>query len=92
MNRTDVRTLQRFLKESGSYQGKIDGLRGPKTLAAMKTTLKAHADLLPAGADAWSDKRRAVACLQVACRLRKIEVGPIDGLWGPHWAGSRNIF
>ncbi|MGM0982297.1 MAG: M15 family peptidase [Pseudomonadota bacterium] len=83
MNKTAIRTLQHYLADSGDYTGAIDGLRGPKTHAAVEAALKRHADKLPSGSDAWSDRRRAVACLQLACREKRIEVGTIDGLWGP---------
>ncbi|MDR9440769.1 MAG: hypothetical protein RI841_14915, partial [Halomonas sp.] len=49
----------------------------------MNASLKAHADRLPDDAVRWSERRRAIACLQLACREKRIEVGPIDGLWGP---------
>lgn len=83
MNKTAIRTLQQFLQKHDTYNGRIDGLRGPKTRAAVEASLATLADELPKGADAWSDRRRAIACLQLACRRHKIEVGPIDGLWGP---------
>jgi len=83
MNKTAVRTLQQFLSDQKTYHGNIDGIRGPKTLAAINATLRNHASQLPDGAGRWSDRRRAVACLQLACQLSKIEAGPIDGLWGP---------
>lgn len=83
MNKSAVRTLQRFLSDQKTYHGSIDGIRGPKTLAAINATLRNHASQLPDGAGRWSDRRRAVACLQLACQLSKIEAGPIDGLWGP---------
>ncbi|MCL7940547.1 hypothetical protein M8009_09575 [Halomonas sp. ATCH28] len=83
MNRTAVRTLQRFLADNDRYRGKIDGIRGPKTRGAVDAALQTHADRLPDGAARWSDRRRAIACLQLACREKRIEVGPIDGLWGP---------
>ncbi|MDW7748078.1 peptidoglycan-binding domain-containing protein [Halomonas sp.] len=83
MNRTAIRTLQRFLADNDYYHGKIDGIRGPKTRAAVNGSLQPHADRLPDGAERWSDRRRAIACLQLACHEKRIEVGPIDGLWGP---------
>ncbi|QTF92930.1 peptidoglycan-binding domain-containing protein [Halomonas sp. BM-2019] len=83
MNKTAIRTLQRVLAEAGTYQGAIDGIRGPLTRQAVEAMLESHADKLPAGAGKWSERRRAIACLQIGCLEREIEVGPIDGLWGP---------
>lgn len=83
MNKSAIRTLQQFLSDQGHYQGPLDGLRGAATRAAVNATLATRTDALPTEADTWSDRRRAIACLQLACRARKIEVGPIDGLWGP---------
>lgn len=83
MQRSAVQILQRFLAGKDHYRGHIDGLRGPKTRDAVNASLRIHADALPDRADRWSDRRRAIASLQLACREKRIEVGPIDGLWGP---------
>lgn len=83
MNKIAVRTLQQYLSDQNAYHGSIDGIRGPRTLAAVNAALQEHTGQLPEGAEGWSDRRRAVACLQIACRQQQIEAGPIDGLWGP---------
>lgn len=83
MNRTATRTLQKALAEAGAYQGRIDGLRGPVTEAAVESVFRARTAEFPEESLTWSAPRRAVACLQLACRDREIEAGKLDGLWGP---------
>lgn len=83
MKTSAVRILQEFLKTKGLYTGKIDGDRGPKTHAAAAALInqrKAELDGDPAG---WSDKRKAVAAYQLHIKDEGIDVGDVDGLWGP---------
>jgi hypothetical protein len=81
MVRDRVRTLQRELAELGIYAGRIDGIRGPRTEAAVERLLA----LFPAAPDAagWSARRRAVAALQLLAGAAGIDAGPVDGRWGP---------
>lgn len=83
MNVTTTRLLQRILAEYAGYEGAIDGVHGPRTDAAVNRMLAAHAASLPEGAGRWSRRRRAVACLQLACHAQGIDAGAIDGRWGP---------
>lgn len=83
MKTSAVRLVQEKLKELGFYKAKIDGDRGPKTNAAVLTALGAWAGDLPVGWREWSERRRAVAFLQLWCRDEGVEAGPIDGWWGP---------
>lgn len=83
MNRSAVRALQRVLSEGGVYNGAIDGLRGPQTNAAIDIMVAARSAEIAGDPAGWSAKRRAIAALQLAAKDRNIDVGPIDGLWGP---------
>ncbi len=83
MDETTTKTLQQVLADAGAYQGAIDGIRRPASDAAVDAMLEARAAELPEEISTWPSGRRAVACLQLGCRDHEIEVGPIDGLWGP---------
>lgn len=83
MNVNTVRLLQHVLKEAGFYQGDIDGLRGSRTAKAVQRFVHSRRDELREPPDSWSDRRMAIACLQLACRDAGIEPGPVDGYWGP---------
>lgn len=88
MNARDVRLLQALLNEAGFPAGAVDGLRGPRTNAAVRAGLDAATRApsgpeLPEGWGAWSARRQAVLYLQVRCAEAALAVGPLDGLWGP---------
>ena len=83
MHVSAVRLIQADLKRLGHYAGAIDGARGRNTNAAVGKALAARARDLPGDWQGWSDKRKATACLQLCCRDEGIDVGSIDGLWGP---------
>lgn len=83
MNAAAVRLLQTELEALGLYRDRIDGDRGPNTRAAVVATLDARAGDLPGGWRAWSDKRKAVALLQLLCGDEAIDPGMVDGWWGP---------
>jgi hypothetical protein len=61
----------------------VHGVFGSRTAKAVEQALARRGDQLPAGAAGWPASRRAVACFQLFCRERGIEVGAIDGRWGP---------
>jgi hypothetical protein len=86
MKKSVVVALQERLKSLGHYAGKIDGDRGPKTAAAANDALKGQAETPPDRIAGWSDLRKANAVLQLWCKSEGIEVGEIDGLWGPQTA------
>ncbi len=88
MKTADVRLLQELLNEAGLAAGAVDGLRGPRTNAAVRAGLKAiglaSSGLeLPTGWGDWSARRQAVLYLQFRCAEAALPVGPLDGLWGP---------
>ncbi|MBK0399167.1 peptidoglycan-binding protein [Limibaculum sp. M0105] len=82
MNAAAIRTLQTILARAGAYAGEIDGLRGPRTDAAVQATL-AGDTTAPVGWRDWPAGRQAVALLQIMSRDAGIDPGPVDGLWGP---------
>jgi len=82
MRVSHLRFLQQRLATLGHDPGPVDGLRGPRTDAAIRTAL-ARLGPLPKGWQVWPPRRRAVACLQAMARAENIDPGPIDGLWGP---------
>ncbi|MCZ8333140.1 MAG: hypothetical protein O9328_02655 [Rhodobacteraceae bacterium] len=82
MRASHIRFLQTRLAAMGHDPGPVDGLRGPRSDAAIRTAL-ATLGPLPKGWQIWPPRRRAVACLQALARAEGIDPGPIDGLWGP---------
>ena len=93
-----VRLLQTYLagqnpESKKYYDGKIDGLRGPKTHLAVKNAIRENPRILEAmdreNWESWSDKRRSVAVYQHYSNLRAAadpkltEAGKVDGFWGP---------
>lgn len=70
--------VQEILKEKGLYTGKIDGDFGPKSEAALNK--------YPGLDLSWPLERKMIGCMQLACKAEKIEVGTIDGRWGPSTA------
>lgn len=78
-----VRLIQTRLRELGHYTAEIDGRRGPRTNEAVRVALTLRSADLPAGWQDWSEKRQAIAFLQLWCHDRRIDSGAIDGWWGP---------
>jgi peptidoglycan hydrolase-like protein with peptidoglycan-binding domain len=75
----DVRDVQSRLAAARLYDGKVDGVLGNLTRAAIKALL------LQQGVDGfemWPPARRLVAAQQLICRIGGIETGKIDGLAG----------
>jgi hypothetical protein len=83
MKATAVRLVQEALVAEGLSLGKIDGRLGPKTYDAVAAALAKRSAELPADWQAWSNRRRCIAMLQLLCKEKAIAVGRIDGLWGP---------
>lgn len=74
----DMKTLQRLLAAVQVYDGAIDGIIGPKSLAGIR-------ELTPG----WSDsKRRQIAAGQTALQKLGYEVGAIDGYHGNMTTGA----
>ena len=78
-----IRLLQQCLEVDGCEPGGVDGVLGVHTYIATGLALVKRAATLPADWREWSNNRLTVACLQLFCREKKIEVGEVDGLWGP---------
>lgn len=83
MNAQAIRTLQQVLAAGGRYGGPVSGSRDAATDAAVHAVIAARSSELSGDPQSWSARRRAIACLQLACKDRGIPAGPADGLWGP---------
>src|SRR5512136_3115112 len=83
MKTTYIRLLQQSLINEGFRPGPVDGMLGDKTYAAAEKALKKRTTSLPAEWPNWAAKRKSIAYLQLLCKERDIEVGAIDGFWGP---------
>lgn len=84
MKKSEMVQVQSALKEAGLYSADLDGIRGDKTDKAIKTYLSRNAsEIKVQDWQNWSASRMAVAALQLACSQKGIEVGEVDGLYGP---------
>jgi hypothetical protein len=83
MTKTQLKALQRVLAGAGLYGGEIDGLMGDLTRGGVEALLDRRAEDASEDPANWSTKRRQIACLQLGCLDAGLDVGPIDGLWGP---------
>ncbi len=90
MDRASVRLVQSKLRDLGHYKGKIDGLRGPKTHAAVRKGIPELTGTPPSGWTSWSGKRQSITFLQMYCHAEGINAGRVDGWWGPQtaWAAD----
>ncbi|MEO9850269.1 MAG: M15 family metallopeptidase [Reichenbachiella sp.] len=70
-----IKLIQKILKNQGNYNGAIDGIIGPNTIAALSTISAIH--------PSWSRQRKIVAAIQVFANKKNIPCKPIDGFWGP---------
>ncbi len=77
----DNKSLQEVLKTAGFYAGKIDGIIGRKSAAAIEKYLDKEAS--SSSWKRWGLGRRKVAVAQLVYKSLDIEVGAIDGLIGP---------
>ncbi len=75
MQKDWVKFVQKELEELGYSPGPIDGLMGKKTRMAMANI----ADIPMA----WSDDRKIIAMIQYVAIKQGLDVGRLDGLWGP---------
>ena len=78
-----VRLIQRSLIDEGLNPGTVDGKPGDNTYRAVNAALTKRAAGLPGDWQGWSNPRKTVAYLQFLCEERNLDVGDIDGLWGP---------
>lgn len=90
MDRASVRLVQTKLREMDHYSGEIDGMRGDQTHAAVRMGVPDLPGTAPSGWTSWSDKRIAIAFLQMYCHSEEINAGRVDGWWGPQtaWASE----
>jgi peptidoglycan hydrolase-like protein with peptidoglycan-binding domain len=76
----DNHELQRRLAELDFYRGKINGKAGLGTMQAIAAFLNnGRVNVL----QSWTKARKVMAAKQLLCRRENIEVGSIDGLYGP---------
>ncbi len=83
MKAAAVRVIQQALIAEGFNPGKVDGKTGSKTYGAVDQALQGRKADLPNDWLQWSNSRKTVAYLQLLCKDQGIEVGEIDGFWGP---------
>lgn len=83
MDTQAVRLIQQKLKEMGLYHDAVDGQRGPNTHRAAAQGIAQMPGAAPPDIGTWSDKRKAIAFLQLWCHAEGIDAGRIDGWWGP---------
>ena len=79
----ELKTIQAVLKAAGHYSGEVDGLVGPKTLAAAEIVLKS-AGLDIAVVLKWHLQRRRIAAAQAGLNQLGHGAGTVDGLLGPN--------
>ena len=83
MKAAAVRAVQRALIAEGFNPGEVDGKTGSRTYGAVNQALQRRTADLADDWLQWSDSRKTVAYLQLLCKDQDIEVGRIDGFWGP---------
>lgn len=83
MKKSEVKLIQNFLKEKGKYKGEMDGIRRDKTNIAIHSYLLDKSSDIEEAWRHWSSARKAIACLQLLCVENDVEVGKVDGLYGP---------
>ena len=83
MNKRIIRFAQTQLNAGGFDAGPVDGIYGTRTLRAVENAVGKRGDQAPEGWRDWSKKRKIIAYIQILCKAQDIEVGKIDGFWGP---------
>jgi hypothetical protein len=82
-----IRIAQQRLKSAGLRPGPVDGALGPKTEDALDRALESRRNELDTGQEDrilnGSRRRKVTAYIQLLARDANIEVGSVDGLWGP---------
>lgn len=81
-----IRLLQNCLKDAGLYDSAVDGKPGSKTDESVSRALANRMSKLPINWRDWPDRRKRVACFQLMAAEAGLEVGAIDGFWGPQTA------
>ncbi len=70
-----IKIVQQLLQERELYNGAIDGIAGPITMRGLARIEGLNSR--------WPKTRQLIGFIQIAANERNIEVGPVDGLWGP---------
>jgi len=83
MKAAAVRLVQQTLIDEGFAPGIVDGQLGSNTYGAVTKALLTRQGELPPDWQGWTNSRKAVAYLQCLCKEHHIDVGTIDGYWGP---------
>ncbi len=78
-----VRLLQKWLVGKGHELVRVDGKLGPNTYGATQAELEKQGDNLPVNWQEWSNRRKCIGMLQLICKENNVEVGKVDGRWGP---------
>lgn len=93
MKKSEIKLIQLELKNKGKNVGKIDGIRGKKTNAAIQSYLLEISNRIDnEDWQNWSEKRKAVASLQLMCLENEFEAGKVDGLYGPQTEAASELF
>lgn len=80
---------QHALRHAKLYNGKVDGLAGPKTRAAISAAIAdAVATSRAEPAASFQGEMRIVASMQHALNLTGFDAGPVDGRMGPRTRGA----
>jgi hypothetical protein len=77
-----IRIVQKFLQQKGLYNGTVDGIAGPVTMAGLARV----EGLNPL----WPKTRQLTGFIQIVAREHEIDAGPVDGLWGPQTEAAFN--
>lgn len=83
MKAAAVRIAQQSLIDEGWEPGIVDSKAGVNTYGAVEKALQNRQSQLPTDWPSWPNPRKIVAYLQCLCAERAIDVGDIDGYWGP---------
>lgn len=75
--------LQAYLAFKGVYNDAIDGIFGRNSRDAMNAVLNRHRDHLSGVLSQWDNERRKMALGQLLCAEADLDVGRVDGLFGP---------
>lgn len=83
MDEMIIRTLQLKLAAAGFDPGVANGELDAATGARIDDYLAQRSLDTPREWRRWAHERHAVLCLQIFCRDAGLEVGDLDGWWGP---------
>ena len=80
---SDIKLIQKELKEAGLYDGAIDGKRETGMDAGIHKALTTRTNKLPNDWETWNSKRKMVALIQLVSHENEIDAGVVDGFFGP---------